>query len=504
MATIVLEQQPKYNPLPAAQEIIFAVSEDNIVANQTRVKFIANVYVDWNKTTLGVGTDTLVATLKTTPNNKGIGMFDLRPIVESFVDSDNIPEHAIDTQYAIIPGWNNGQPRFKTNVFDVQNQFPIHLIDKYSWAKHTVKWLKVKFQIEYLGADASKPNDVSIDSDFLFTPSYFIYNGYLSKQDALTGSTHSNNFGWNLENAGFDLGGNTISYIQNVATARFLTDSPATLYARKTDYGTIASFNTLDRSFSTGMPQSGTFRLDNIKVKMYDSGGSQLGSTITVDNLNTSGGYHNKEPYALTKYLFIGVYPANLRGWSTDFQAQINAMSYYTVQGFGFSQNAITKEYTINIICENSFGYEGIRLAWLNKFGAWDYYTFNQKSVKSVATTKEQYTQLGGTWNSEAYRPHGYKGGMKNFRVNAKERIKINTDFLTDEESIWIESMVNSPEVYIINEYSADDTGGIINKYVEPVILTTSSFTRKTKANDKLVQYTFDIERNSDLRTQAV
>ena len=72
MATIVLQQQPKYNPLPAAQEIIFAVSEDNIVANQTRVKFIANVYVDWNKTTLGVGTDTLVATLKTTPNNKRI------------------------------------------------------------------------------------------------------------------------------------------------------------------------------------------------------------------------------------------------------------------------------------------------------------------------------------------------------------------------------------------------------------------------------------------------
>ena len=93
---------------------------------------------------------------------------------------------------------------------------------------------------------------------------------------------------------------------------------------------------------------------------------------------------------------------------------------------------------------------------------------------------------------------------MKNFRVNAKERIKINTDFLTDEESIWIEAMMNSPEVYIIKEYSADDTGGIINKYVEPVILTTSSFTRKTKANDRLVQYTFDLERNSDLRTQAV
>jgi hypothetical protein len=52
-------------------------------------------------------------------------MFDLRPILESYVNSDNIPEHATDTQYSIIPGWNNGQPRFKTSVYAKNNQFPI-------------------------------------------------------------------------------------------------------------------------------------------------------------------------------------------------------------------------------------------------------------------------------------------------------------------------------------------------------------------------------------------
>ena len=67
-----------------------------------------------------------------------------------------------------------------------------------------------------------------------------------------------------------------------------------------------------------------------------------------------------------------------------------------------------------------------------------------------------------------------------------------------------MEELLNSPEVYIINEYSSDDSGGIINKYVEPVLLTTSSFTRKTKANDKLIQYTIDVERTTDLRTQSV
>ena len=503
MANIILEQQPKYNPFPASQDVIFAVSENTVVANQTRVKFIANVYVDWNKTALGTA-NTLVATLKTTPNNAGVGIFDLRPIVESFVNSDNIPEHAIDTTYSLIPGWNNGQPKFKDSVYSNQNQFPIHLIDKYSWAKHTVKWLKVKFQIEYLGADATEPNNVNTDTDFLFTGSYLYYNGYLSKQDALDFGQFSNNFGWDLEKAGFDLAGNTISYIQNSPTSRFLSNCPTDQYARIGDYGTIPMFNTMDRSFTTGAPQSGTCRIDYIEIKMYNASNAQIGSTIQVDNVNTTGGYHNKEPYALTKYLFAGVFPANLRGWSTDFQGQINNISYYTVQAFGANHTAVTKIYNIHIICDNSFGYEGIRLAWLNKFGGWDYYTFNQKSVRSITTSKQQYTQNNGTWNKASYRPHGFKGGMKNFRVNAKERLQINTDFLNDIESAWIEELMNSPEVYIINQYSADDTAGIINKYVEPVILTTSSFTRKTKANDKLIQYTFEIERNSDLRTQAV
>ena len=48
------------------------------------------------------------------------------------------------------------------------------------------------------------------------------------------------------------------------------------------------------------------------------------------------------------------------------------------------------------------------------------------------------------------------------------------------------------------------DTPGIINKYVEPVILKSTNYTRKTKANDKLIQYTFDLERNANQRTQAV
>ena len=70
-----------------------------------------------------------------------------------------------------------------------------------------------------------------------------------------------------------------------------------------------------------------------------------------------------------------------------------------------------------------------------------------------------------------------------------------------------MENLMNSPEVYIINGFDSSEVApadDITNKYVEPVLITTSNYIRKTIANDKLIQYTFDIERNKTQRAQTV
>jgi len=83
----------------------------------------------------------------------------------------------------------------------------------------------------------------------------------------------------------------------------------------------------------------------------------------------------------------------------------------------------------------------------------------------------------------------------------------MNTDYIAEENSEWFEELINSPEVYMLNGYDSTETvptNTITNKYVEPVLLTTSSFVKKTVANDKLIQYTFEIEKSNTLRTQSV
>ena len=75
--------------------------------------------------------------------------------------------------------------------------------------------------------------------------------------------------------------------------------------------------------------------------------------------------------------------------------------------------------------------------------------------------------------------------------------LKLNTDFISETEASWFEELFTSPDVFIINGFQSD-TGGYIRKYIEPVTITTSSYVRKTTANDKLLQYTIDVERSKE------
>jgi hypothetical protein len=207
--------------------------------------------------------------------------------------------------------------------------------------------------------------------------------------------------------------------------------------------------------------------------------------------------------------LFFGCFPANLQNWSITFNALVSAGTIeggsIVVQAFSTTQ-AISKEYIINVNCPTLKGYEPKRLCWLNQWGAWDYYTFTMKSSKMISTKGSTYQQIEGSWNESAYKINGFKGGKKAFRVNATEKITMNTDFVNESESEWFEELINSPEVYILEGFK-DETATpntALNTYVTPVRLTTSSYTKKTVANDKIMQYTFEVEKSKTLRTQAV
>ena len=466
MATLI-EQKPLYNTLPVGQDVIFTVSNTSVVSTFTSVKFIAEVHISSTFAPNPNTSTDIVGTFKTTPNNAGVGMFDFRPIIESFVNADNLARQG---------------SAYKGAVNTRDTNLPIHLIDKFSGNLNSIRYLAIQFKIEYIDND---PNSSTfgdlITTGYENSDLYKIFNGYLKYTDV-------------LDLVGVDFGYNLSDFNLSRPEDSFLSNAPSTQYANLDDYGTLSLLAPNDI-------------LSYITLTYIDSTGSQIG-TEDIDRLTINGAYDGYNGYIGMELLYFGCFPANLQNWSTTFKALVTAGTIQggsiVIQPFNDSSIEISQQYTINLNCPTLKGFEPIRLTWLNQWGVWDYYTFNMKSTKMISTKGSTYQQLEGSWNESAYRIDSFKGGKKAFRVNATEKITMNTDFVNESESEWFEELINSPEVYILEGFKTDITNSSLNTYVTPVRLTTSSYTKKTVANDKLMQYTFEVEKSKTLRTQSV
>ena len=482
-ANSIIEQKPLYTILPVGQEIIFVASNATAVANEFKVKFIAEVHISTTAPPDLTIPDDLIGTFRTTPNNAGVAIFDFRNIIENYVKSDNM---AADGS------------AFKTTVTTADQRHPIHLIDKYSLNNGSIAYMALQFAVEYLGAtDVSGNQDDNVVRRQVGTAAnsdlYTIFNGYLKYKDILTlgAAPNASDFGFDISD--FEFG---------TPSKKFLTNAPVTQYANIDDYGTL-SFLQNTATLSN--------QVNDIKITYYSSAGVSLGTDIITKQVAT-GAYIVSAFFWIQNVkrfiLYFGCYPANLQNWSSTFQALVTAGTiqggYYTIVARDNEPADTSATYTINVNCPDLKGYESIRLTWLNQWGTWDYYTFNKKSVISTSTQGTTYNQLAGSWNESKYRIDSYKGGKKAFRVNANEMITMNTDFVSENENIMFEELINSPEVYLLDSYQTTSSSQALNQFVTPVRLTTSSFTKKTIANDKLIQYTFEIEKSKTLRTQSV
>ena len=469
---LTIEQHPLYTLNTVGQDVIFTALDAAVVSTYFNVKYIAEVHIGTDTINLLVSTD-VVGTFKTTPNNAGAGMYDFRPIVESFVSADNLAPSTSE---------------FKGVSY---NNIPTHIIDKYALNQNTVRYLKIKFSIE--GAATAGGTVSVIDTED--SAQYTLFNGYLKRTDILDLVT--NDFGYDTSR--FYLNPRIIG---NEILGNWLTNAPTTQYANLSDYGTLSMY-----SADLAVPSVPT-DLDNITITYFGSTGPSIG-TETIDNLDAEGGFTTYGTTTNKQVMYFGCFPANLQNWSSTFGGLLTPINQmeggrYTIRANNSSGNALLDIVTINVNCPTLKGYEPIRLAWLNQWGAWDYYTFTMKSAKTTSTKGSTYQQLEGTWNDSIYQVNGFKGGKKSFRVNATEKISMNTDFVSEAESEWFEDLINSPEVYILDGYQFQPADPAFNQYATPVRLTTSSYTKKTVANDKLMQYTFEVEKSKTLRTQSV
>ena len=488
---ITIIQKPLYTLIPAGQEhIIFSVYDAAVItANPAKhkIKYIADVYVGEQSTMLTASSN-LVAKLKVTPNDMGYGMFDLSPIVANYLSAEYE-----GGQVSASGGGSFSFSEFKGVPYSDMAPHPIHLIDKFSGSRNSVRYVTVRFHIEYAETATGEIDNIIQN---LPAPDMIFFNGVLYDTDMYVNSI---NVGW----FGYDITQDQLFPRNSICS--LLTSAPTTQYIRENDYATIPFFTELDNA-ETGIyqgvaPLGAVQAVRAVRIEYFDIDAGSLG--VTTHNLQLADGGH----YGYIEDAFV-----KIQYWGVGTQNQTNAgnpppanWSYYAVWLLDDQDNIITEKYTYYKQEESCKGYETVRLTWLNKWGTWDYYNFTQKNIRNIKTTRKAYKQLSGTWNKPYFQLSGHVGGMKNYNSTIKESITLNTDYITEEEALWLEQLFISNDVYMLTDSPLSDVQtGTIRRYVQPVRITSEDMTRKTKANDKLIQYTFELETNRTKKSHKI
>lgn len=140
-------------------------------------------------------------------------------------------------------------------------------------------------------------------------------------------------------------------------------------------------------------------------------------------------------------------------------------------------------------------GYKIRRLAWRNSLGCYDYFNFMKKSVQTVDVTRNNYSTIVGRFNASKWYYNNTMRGSKTRKVTAILKETLQTDWISETDGELLEKLIMSTNVYIVE--NTDTT------YTEPVMITDTSFIRKTVANNKLIQYTIKIEYANPINTNS-
>ena len=140
----------------------------------------------------------------------------------------------------------------------------------------------------------------------------------------------------------------------------------------------------------------------------------------------------------------------------------------------------------------NNCKYSNYRLHFLNKYGGFDSVNFNMISRETEMIERQKYKRVYGSNVSNVW-SYAKSDAMETvFDVKGKQRIKINTDWLTQTQSIWLEELLTSPVIY----HDIDLTT------MEQISLNDMQYEVKRKPADKLIQLQIEFEYGYNKKRQ--
>ena len=448
---IIIQQEPT-SPGMANSDIVFNIQSNEVA--QPQFQYVMDIYYS--------GSGTLLQRIKQQPNPNSKGVFNVGQILKSFLASDD--------------AWK--ADLIHTSSY-ANRDFSIAFGEEYGTSLSSSITL-------YNGISATPGNPAKSGSEF-----YTFTNGLVDPYDAVN---------WNFNSSSYYAAPSASQYI-TYDYNHVLSNGPVTQSINDGDYATIALYN-------GNFDNDSVFAQDiyYIQYTYYNAAGASVGTdsyTNTIANgggprtnandLWSDGGVYNGQDGS-TRLLHIGVGPQNLVDAGNTLPATWDSYKV-EIQGQGddgqenndgiFATRWFTK-------ATGECSYNGVRFAWKNEFGVWDYYTFTLQSNSTFGIERQSYEQTFvdySTGNTSV--PYNkQRRGTKQF-YNALNNVKTaNSNWLTQAEADWLRELFFSADVYIQE-----------GTEMLPVAISSANMVEKTNPRtQKNFQYTIEFSPANQLR----
>lgn len=181
--------------------------------------------------------------------------------------------------------------------------------------------------------------------------------------------------------------------------------------------------------------------------------------------------------------------PDNTAGFAWDMNSGTKDKTAISTTDTVVTSASGNYRWVINRIC--SAKYSPIQMRFINKNGAPQDHYFFLKSVENVNTSSETFKRNIFVQSSSNYDTKDHQ--VQTFNKTGKKRFTLNTNYMIEAYNAVMEDILLSEYVWIY-----------FNSQWHPVVVTTSSLTKKTSLNDKLIQYTLEVEDANDIINNIV
>lgn len=228
----------------------------------------------------------------------------------------------------------------------------------------------------------------------------------------------------------------------------------------------------------------------DIKIKVTMSNGDTFTHTESIEQGDAN---------EAVKHFPCGV--PNLTAFMRDQQisgvGNPEDMDWYKIELI--SGTEVVDSRTFYVTCEEK--HTPVHVAFINKYGLWDYITFFKKSTDQYDVQNEQYKRITGSIVSSAYTIDKFDPQFRKYNISSKKRKTLNTGWVGEDYSELMKQLMLSDHVVILSDdrtvtgsgtgeqrdYTYTQNGVAVN-------VITNSLEMQTHLNNKMINYTVEVE----------